>query len=265
MATNRIIAEQLEELSDNNELEFSAPAHLNPAEAWKQLFPNTTPNNFYAKIERAAGDENVAVSVIEEDGEAQIILHHGGGNSAQKNHLTFSISEDKAEIISASLQNTGIHTAKGYLRAMANILMKNDIDALTLNTTSIGGYAWAKYGFKPASEKEWGNLKADIKKHIKNDHVCFKNKEYKLEESELKIINAVLAKESPPEAIWELTETLNRKLDTINGHDITVGKALLIDRTWKGILPLNERNKGFQRFQAYTAPNRAIEIAGAHR
>lgn len=191
---NRIIAEQLEELSSNSELEFSAPARINPAEAWKQLFPNTTPDNFYARIARAAGDQNIAVSIIEEDGEAQIILHHGGGNSAQKNHITFSISENKAEIISASLQNTGAHTAKGYLRAMANILMKSDIDVLTLNTTSIGGYAWAKYGFKPASQKEWDNLKTDIKKHIKNDHVSFKDKEYKLEASELKIINAILAK-----------------------------------------------------------------------
>jgi GNAT superfamily N-acetyltransferase len=91
----------------------------------------------------------------------------------------------------------------------------------------VGGYAWAKYGFKPESEQAAKRLFDTVRGRL----------------DELDVPNGVrrsverLLSDNRPEAIWALSDLNGVTVEEYDGPT-TLGKALLLGTSWPGTLDL---------------------------
>jgi hypothetical protein len=100
-----------------------------------------------------------------------------------------------------------------------------------------GGYAWARFGFRP-TESEWRSLRDELRTRANR-------LDRALSEEARRIVGLALSDDSP-EAIWEIAD-----LDeVIEGKKL--GRTLLEGTGWEGFLNLEDRDS-MDRFNAYVA------------
>jgi hypothetical protein len=240
-------------------------------EDWKKIFGDMTPTELVAHFAKL-GNPWLALK-IQREGLAKlrlIILPDGDTASpAPENQLKFLLSKpatmaDTPEIqahfayasIAPELQ--GQHSIRQYMANAVELLRKLGAQRCTVNTEKVGGYAWAKFGFVPATENEWNDLKENIQRHHNlHFNVLFHggvNRELLPAETAVikQVMNTPLA--DLHNAFPQLAE-LNRVLYyDADDHAITVGKALLVGTSWHGALVMRDHHTSFERFKAYTDP-----------
>ncbi|MBY0408356.1 MAG: hypothetical protein K2Q01_11755 [Rickettsiales bacterium] len=198
-------------------------------------------------------------------------LFHNVPFDSKKNVLRFAIKNGICSLETADLfdDQMGKHIAKGYMRDIAATAREHGCKSITLSAgLSVGGYAWAKYGFYPKNQEQWMEACDFVDSQLKRDsgsqnyHVEFNGKPYPISKSEFDGVKAVIAS-SDPKAIWHLLE-FTRVLDVQGDREITLAKALLMGSTWDGKLELDEQSQSWKRFMAYTERNLAqAQHAGA--
>jgi hypothetical protein len=123
-------------------------------------------------------------------------------------------------------------------KGMSKTLIRNTIDVLNRRlgisqidvqaAKGVGGYTWCKYGFK-VNEKDWKDLSKQVSKHLE--------KVDGLPDLRMNLVKSLLA---TPDAkkFWTLSE-FDDKIK-LEGKDTTLGKALLLETTWEGVLDFND-------------------------
>jgi len=222
---------------------------------WIYIFGDKTPEELYKQL---AHSDDIFIKISlhdidrEPNAEIRIVDNTNSAFFAIKN-----VGSSTAELSEARTLDQSNGISKKYLWSLSKTLQEIGTKNLCLTAMQIGGYAWAKYGFLPDS-MGWSALQEQIRNRLNENkkQIKFRDENYYLSDAEIIAIDKVLKSNfnDLPVAFPQLTE-LNRPIDTIDGHKITVGKALLIDTGWQGILPLDENNPSFKRFKAYTAPS----------
>ncbi len=111
----------------------------------------------------------------------------------------------------------------------------------------VGSYAWAKYGFVPKTQGDWDHLRGrtgvgqdwqQMKPHVDPDQA--------------EHVDRILS-DPDPHAIWDLAD-VPYKAPQGWGRDenTTIGKALLMNKSWSGKLDLNGADS-MARFNDYVA------------
>jgi len=126
-----------------------------------------------------------------------------------------------------NIQGSGI--GRAVLGNMMAVYQRAGVTAIKLHAgLTVGGYAWAKYGFTP-TQKSWDSLRSDMKTPWAHDEK----------------VSAVLAN-SDPKGIWKIADS---KTPTSNGEN-TVGKSALMGKGWRGELRLDDKS-AMSRFNKY--------------
>jgi GNAT superfamily N-acetyltransferase len=140
---------------------------------------------------------------------------------------TFQFEKKEAETNRLYLNDgeTGKGIGKKMLAANVAMFQKLGIEKVRTSTDSVGGYAWAKYGYVPNNLLEFsqGSGIYDRIDDIKD-------------EDDRKWMTAIVEHEDP-RAIWIMA-------------DSKYGKKLLVDLSWDGVLDLKDE-KSMARFNAY--------------
>lgn len=110
---------------------------------------------------------------------------------------------------------------------------------------SVGGYAWARYGFVP-SQSSWDNVRDEIKESLYN------NSNYS---ADVKAQIRLIANIEDPKAIW-LMAALKDK------DNKSVGWSLLSDTDWDGHLNLSDR-ENYSVMKAYLDSKKKVHAAMA--
>ncbi len=243
---------------------------------WPLMFPDEPPEKFYRRFAQAAGDEHTVRVLVEpslsfpkhgpiELVDTHIRLFHNVPFKSTENYIEFRINGKKAHIEEAKFdeENMGQSLARRYVREIGALAQERGCEKITLQAQrSVGGYAWAKFGFKPDSREQWRKLAKVIDNRLhENDGVY--TVEYigkrVISELDYRAIKDVLA-EKEPEAIWKLLE-LQTPLGKAGGRPLTLAKALLLGTKWDGVLSTDARSEGWQRFSEYTQPLKEQHVA----
>lgn len=113
---------------------------------------------------------------------------------------------------------------------------------------TVGGYAWAKYGFAPDTPQRTAELFSQIKSRL--------NKNPDLPANQRQIVLNLLDT-GDPQALWAISDLAfpvfqpdgSPRLDS-QGRPLTLGKALLLGTNWYGVLDLTDPVSR-QRFEQY--------------
>jgi len=105
---------------------------------------------------------------------------------------------------------------------------------------SVGGYAWARMGWRPTMES-WKNLKDQIRVRLETHLLMLTVTERKV------IIDAIQSDD--PRMIWRLAD-LNRVINKDGHEEMSIGKVLLLGTAWVGVLNLSEV-EGLERLEDY--------------
>lgn len=137
-----------------------------------------------------------------------------------------------------NLSAQGQNVAKEQLARQIPLYQKMGLDAVTLHANiDVGGYAWAKYGFTPATT-EWKSLVPEIGERL------FEAQPH-LHPDTYKAANQLLASENP-KTLWDIAD-LTEKVD---GQPL--GKYLLKGTDWHGKLDLRDPTS-MERFNSYVS------------
>lgn len=260
LPSNDSILSQIRDLEEQGHLRVQVSDRSEPTEKdWQNIFNTITPEQLYNRIRRVAGNNNDVKLDIElpagiDPGELSIV--HNSSFERPVQHINFSITRNKEAALDNAhflKESRGNSIAKGYLREAVGILKEIGVKEVSINANGLGGYAWAKYGFTPNDKVVWGTVSTPIKRRIDQDNneIFLSGKQwYGITEDEKKVLNATLHSDSQYD-ILHITQ-LNRVVGQVDGHDITVGKAALIDTSWNGKLLLEDGNPGYEQFKAYT-------------
>ena len=145
-------------------------------------------------------------------------------DALEVDHVNFEIDEN--------IQSSGI--GRAVLGNMMAVYQRAGVTAIKIYAgLTVGGYAWAKYGFTP-TQKSWDSLRSDMKTPWAHDEK----------------VSAVLAN-SDPKGIWKIADskTPTEERPTSNGKN-TVGKLALMGRDWRGELRLDDKS-AMSRFNKY--------------
>lgn len=137
-------------------------------------------------------------------------------------------------------QGRGI--AKDLLANSMKLYEKAGIEKITVSAAlSVGGYAWAKYGFKPNSGRETRELFATVRERLDDlgDAVP---------QAVRGVVTRMLAK-GDPRSIWAISDLDGVKVRR-GEREVSLGKALLLGTAWKGSLEL-EDSQARARFDQY--------------
>ena len=104
----------------------------------------------------------------------------------------------------------------------------------------VGGYAWAKYGFRPASARDARELLEDVEDRLGAMAGVPAPARRTVER---------LVQSGDPKAIWAISD-LEGVRGARRGHETTLGKALLLGTCWRGVLDL-EDPQARARFDQY--------------
>lgn len=253
---------------------------------WHALFPDISPKQlcgYFAGI--TPDDRDVAIELdclgYEEsrkpafDAAVMIIRHmphvSGSEQGFLKFHLpmtTTSAKELYLEMAKFSQQSVGL--ARHYMAAMLDFSRDMGYDSMALGANNVGAYAWAKFGFCPATERGWEKLKQDIseriddfsRKAVHRDAAKGKAMVFRAP-LELAVLREIFEAEFDDlPKVFPMIADFNRVIQGEGGIHTTVGKALLINQRWSGVLPLQDGHPSFERFKSYVAP--ATEQTKAH-
>lgn len=221
---------------------------------WIYIFGDKTPEELYKQL---AHSDDVSIKIelhdIDRKPYANIKITDYERDAS---FFIEDVGRKEAELKEAKTSEQGNGIAKRYLWSLSKLFQDVGTEKMCLITTEIGSYAWAKYGFCP-SGFGWNTLRdsIELKFHDNKKQIRFRQKNYDLLDDEVIAIDKILKSSLTdlPNAFPQLTE-LNRVICEIEGKQITVGKALLIDISWVGVLPIDENHPSFKRFKAYTAP-----------
>jgi hypothetical protein len=246
---------------------------------WQRLFKDITPLQLYRRVKKAAGSSAVKIDVAlarlgnpKDKTSSIFIIHNDEFDNLDefghpKSHLSFGLdgsTQVKLERLQLPREYQGKSITKRYLREMFAAFKELGKESVLTNAGEIGVYAWIKYGFIPTNENE-GNTQTAIAQRLSEDgkHLQVKlgfhdtppHKEtvaYPITPEEYKIITDVLSTGKNKDLV-QLAE-LKRVIGKIGGHDLTVGKALLINLSaaWQGVLNLKDGDPGYEKFKAYT-------------
>jgi hypothetical protein len=237
---------------------------------WERIFRDLAPLDVYTRLASASGGRNnlkLEVDLFDNPAFANIMIRHNCPFDSKRSYMGFTVNADHtANLNHAFLKKDeqGKDVVKHYLGAMTSLLQDSGVEKLEIGTRNIGGYAWVQYGFCPDTKPRWENLKEQLKGHMNADktQIRFQGKNYPLMPEEVqeiqKAMNANVAQ--LPTLLPQLT-MLGRKLCAFEGHDISVGKALLIGTQWSGSLPLAAGHPSYERFCAYTSTGREECVA----
>lgn len=136
-------------------------------------------------------------------------------------------------------KDQGASIVKKYMRELISVARDMGLPSVTLTAgLSVGGYAWAKYGFVPTAVS-WSELVKDIGARIAKENLLDG-----LSEKTVSLIKKLL-KSTDPTDIFLLSDLVEK---TKSG--MPVGKALLLGTTWSGGLNLDDQF-AMARFLAY--------------
>lgn len=130
---------------------------------------------------------------------------------------------------------TGSGLGKNILRSSVDMWRHLGMKQVTLTANiDVGGYAWARYGFKPRADA-WKDLKRTVRDRVPDG----------ISEESRAVVDAALESEDP-RAIWSLADLR----EDVDGQSL--GKRLLLDTKWAGELDLEDA-QAVQRFEAYVS------------
>ncbi|MFA5507516.1 MAG: hypothetical protein WC314_26225 [Vulcanimicrobiota bacterium] len=197
-----------------------------PAPAW-DFMENLTAGS---PVRVGGGD----ISLEGRNGEAQILEYNldlvQGSKQIGSMSREFIFEDDGARVhhqyfeIDAALQGQGV--AKQILANSVELYDRMGVQSVSLFAgLQVGGYAWAKYGFKPEAGPETADLFDTVRGRLQDLDVPPATK---------RSVQRLLA-ENKPEAVWALSDLDGVKVD--NGK-VPLGKALLMGTSWAGKLDL---------------------------
>jgi hypothetical protein len=237
------------------------------AKDWKQIFGDMTPKQLYAHFAKLGNPTLTLELKVEKPGKGRLfILPDGPGQRVSTRNelvllLTQNITPPVAHVAHAHFASPlqGKRAVHNYLRSGFELCDMLGVKRCTVNATNVGSYAWAKFGFAPATQSEWDSLKEqfDTRLHSFKHTISSGGKTYPMEEGEERIIKKVMDTTAAelPGKFAQLAE-LDRELYRKEGHSITVGKALLMNTRWHGDMMMQDGHPGYERFKAYTDPER---------
>lgn len=194
-----------------------------------QLFrkhaPTLTPRDFAQRLAQFPTGEGfsleVTLGVTSSTGDrlsASIRVLNEQGDTAATINRTLDFAGrtvDNARFyLARELQGRGL--GKHVLTSQIDLYREMGVESVTLTTADIGGYAWARYGFVPETEKEWQRLKNSLYGTLRFTPG-----------DEAQALKDVLDK---------LTDPKDIRLIASN----PLGKKLLIGQYWSGRLDLND-------------------------
>lgn len=137
-------------------------------------------------------------------------------------------------------QGRGI--SKDLLANSIKLYDQAGIQKVTLQAAlSVGGYAWAKYGFKPNPGRETAQLFETVKDRLEDMGEA-------VPRPVRTVVQRLLAK-GDPKAIWAISD-LDGVTVRRGNKELPLGKALLLGTAWKGALELQDR-EARARFDQY--------------
>lgn len=152
--------------------------------------------------------------------------------------VTFDQKRMRLEMLALGEADQGIGLVQKYMQRLYNLSSDLDIAQMELTANmELGGYAWAKYGFRPKLS-QWEALKKDIRKGFRSGvDVSAMNPDAKL------AMQAIL--ESPdPASIYVLADM------AVPLSGTPIGEKLLAGTSWDGELPLDD-SEAMVRFLTY--------------
>jgi GNAT superfamily N-acetyltransferase len=182
------------------------------------------------------------------------------GRSMGRMDRTFSFPSDGPARAHHSLldlepEAQGMGVAKDLLANAIALYDRAGIQQVELTAAlSVGGYAWAKYGFMPRSEREARALYNKVRERLQ-----------RLEEvppTARKIVMA-LTERDDPKSIWALSD-LDGVTVQQGSRQLPLGKALLLGTVWQGVLRLDDP-EARSRFDQYVSKTPAQGEEGGHR
>jgi len=266
------------ELSElwSSEMLSSDSATKSQLKIWKALFRGISPKKLYETLQKeAGGNSTVNLELLynktdadEPEMQCTVFIDPKDAEKPIEKHAvkyTFAVPDDGASHDDIRLDSVRVRDSDqqgkrllaGSLSKMVGMIKEQGTKNITTVAIQVGAYAWAKYGFRPADKEAWEELKEDIKMRIENGNpstICmpysWNTSGYAITDKAKKAIQKVLRSDEPADIIHltELDEVVGKNGD----HNITVGKALLLDAQWEGILPLDEKDRGYRQFLTYT-------------
>jgi SPP1 gp7 family putative phage head morphogenesis protein len=162
--------------------------------------------------------DTLNVAAVARGGELKIIRQIGRTNV----HNDYFVVPD-------NLQKGGI--AKRMLASQFEMWREMGVKSVDLFANlSVGGYAWAKYGFEP-EPRAWTVLADTIRKRVNNPSM-------EISAASREIITKALASKNP-RAVWAIA-------------DLPEGKKLLLGTNWDGIMKMDDAAQT-TRFTEYVA------------
>lgn len=157
--------------------------------------------------------------------------------------IRYNTAEHSYFEVTREVQGKGL--AKEVLRGQFEVYKKLGVTRVELDANiNIGGYAWAKYGFKPTNVRGWTHLRERLRSELQ--FLADNRTRYKelssITDADLDAVEALLLNDDP-RAVWALAD-----MKTPSG--VEIGKKLLIDSSWRGAIDLNDA-AAMRRFNAY--------------
>lgn len=221
---------------------------------WAELIGTTSPQDIADRMERMskiAGSKVIYKMEFDEfDGDqffgAIMVKRPGDGVSMFR---ALQISEGGTKdilhssfIIPAGQQGKGI--AKAMLKEQMAMYRKIGVENVELTANiSVGGYAWARYGFAPDSAQTLGRIKKTIETNVSG---------LGLKQNIQDEITAILDR-NDPELLWDIADIRTPiTIDLPDGarQTLPLGRHLLLGSNWHGILSLDDA-AAMKRFDSY--------------
>lgn len=140
-------------------------------------------------------------------------------------------------------QDAGL--AKEILSRSMRLYERLGMERVTLTAgLSVGGYAWAKYGFKPDSSESLSQL---------YDEVGWNLEQLDLAPRTHNIVERLMRSDDP-KTIWTISD-LDQLVTSFDGEKMKLGKALLLGTSWSGELDMTDEESR-QRFDQYVSQDR---------
>lgn len=119
------------------------------------------------------------------------------------------------------------------------------VERITLTAgLEVGGYAWARYGFKPDSKKSLRELYDKVRENLGRLDISTRSRD----------LVSRLMRSDDPKTVWALSD-LDMMVTDYWGERMKLGKALLLGTTWDGELDLKDEESRV-RFQQYVSQSR---------
>jgi hypothetical protein len=152
--------------------------------------------------------------------------------------------------------DTGAESGKGLFRTSMGAYRALGVKTVTVSANiDVGGYAWARFGYKPKTQGIWDSLRSSAKYSLDimkgngfNKQTHGRTTRFNpLTDAEYHTVKRIL--ENPdPTKLWDLADC------KVGGKE--VGKALLLGTGWGGIIDLADKAT-MKRFTNYVKPRTA--------